>query len=81
MSQILTECLKFPEPWQWGAQFFAGWVLIMTLYTTFFLPETKGVQLVRQKMLCRAPPFDIPPLMTVPMCLRSAARQGGRGWG
>jgi hypothetical protein len=28
------------------AQFFAAWVVIMTLFTIFFLPETKGVPMV-----------------------------------
>ncbi len=27
-------------------QFFGGWVIAMTLFTVFFLPETKGVPLV-----------------------------------
>jgi hypothetical protein len=29
---------------QWGTfLFFAGWVLVMTVFTSLLLPETKGV--------------------------------------
>lgn len=56
---------------KWGTfLFFAGWVLIMTLFVIFCVPETKVSGAARQH-LCRPPPSRVAPYAPLHGCTRA----------